>query len=164
MFFHHFREVATHTEFGDITVIEAYIDGSVIIRFHDKVGNYLLEIPADRFSQRSTRTGIQLGYLIKSFLESLFINVQFLYNLLPVFTGEFFIALSNDTFFQLQYRIGLLLFILLPANLYQQTFLKATGTDTSGIKILQDTECFFQFFFCRFDAGINRQFITDALQ
>ena len=27
MFFHHFREVATHTEFGDITVIEAYIDG-----------------------------------------------------------------------------------------------------------------------------------------
>lgn len=115
MLFHHFREVATHTEFGDITVIEAYIDSSVIIRFHDKVGNYLLEIPADRFSQRSTRTGIQLGYLIKSFLESLFINVQFLYNLLPVFTGEFFITLSDDTFFQLQYRVGLLLFILLPA-------------------------------------------------
>ena len=42
MFFHHFREVATHTEFGDITVIEAYIDGSVIIRFHDKVLNLLV--------------------------------------------------------------------------------------------------------------------------
>ena len=164
MFLHHLGKVTTHTEFGNITVIQAYVNGSVVIGVHQKIRNYLLKASSDSLSERSTRTGIQLGDLGNRLTESFFFHIQFLDDLLPVFSGEFFITITDDTFFQVQYRCRLFLLALFPEDLYHQAFLKTTCSDTCRIKILQDAQSLFQSLFRRFDAGINSQFIADTLQ
>ena len=164
MFLHHLRKITAHTKLRNITVIKADIDSTVIIRFYDEVGDYLLEVPPDSLSQRSSRTGIQLCNLTDSFIECFFINIQLFYNLFPMLPGKFFITISDDAFFDIQYRSRIHPFFLLPADLYQQTFLKVTCSDTCRIEILQDAECFFQLLFRRFYTGINSQFITDTFQ
>ena len=78
--------------------------------------------------------------------------------------GKFFITVTDDALFQVQYRWRLLLFALLAQNLYHQTFLKVACSDTCRVKILQDAQSLFQFFFRRFDTGVDSQFVTDTFQ
>ena len=117
MFFHHFREVTAHTKLGNITVIETDIDCSVIVCFHDEIGNDLLEVSPDSFSQRGTGTRVQLGDFADNFIERIFVDIQFPDDFLPMLAGEFFIIVSDNTFFEFQYRVGGPFFTLLPADL-----------------------------------------------
>ena len=104
MLLHHLGKVAAHPEFGNIAVIQAYVNRSVIVGIHQKIGNNLLKVSSDGFSERSTRTGIQLGYFGNRLIESLFSDIQFLNDFLPVLPGKFFITVTDDALFQVQYR------------------------------------------------------------
>ena len=57
-----------------------------------------------------------------------------------------------------------MLLLYLAMNLNEQAFLQVACTESGGIKVLDDLQCLFQFFLGAFDAGVNGEFITDAIQ
>ena len=51
MFLHHLGEVAAHAQFRQVPVVEADVDGSVVVGIDDEVGDDLLQVPSDGFTQ-----------------------------------------------------------------------------------------------------------------
>ena len=54
--------------------------------------------------------------------------------------------------------------LFFPADLDQQAFLQAARAEAGRIEVLYDFQGLFQFFFRRVDAGIDGQFVADALE
>ena len=165
VFLYHFGEIAAHAQFGNIPVVERQVDSAVVIGIHNKIGYDLLQVLADSFTQRRSRTRVQFADFFYGLLESFFFQSEFLLYFVPMLTGEIFVAFGNDCFFNIKNRIGseVLLFYLAP-YLDEKAFLQVAGSQSGRVEILNDSQCFFQFSGSGFDAGINGKLIADAVQ
>jgi hypothetical protein len=148
MFLYHLREVAAHAQLRQIAVVEADVDGSVIVGVYYEIGDDLLQVPSDGFTQRCARTGVELGDLFKCLIEVFFVQSQLFDDLFPMLAGELFVTFTDDFFFRLQQRICAM-GLFFAADLYQQAFLQAACAQSGRVEILYDSQGFLQFLFRR---------------
>ena len=104
MFVQHFRKLPAQAKLRYVPVVERQGYGTVIFGVNDKVRNDLLEVLADRFSQRTSRTRVQLGQFSRSCIVLFFGDTQFLDDFIFVFSGKLVAALANDIQFNLFQR------------------------------------------------------------
>ena len=102
MLFHHLGEITAHTQFRNVPVVQSQIDGTVIVCIYNEVGDDLLHVPADGFTQRGTRTRIEFADLFDSLFKSIFFQSEFLLYLVPMLTGKFFVTFGDDRFFYIK--------------------------------------------------------------
>ena len=163
MFLYHLREVAAHAQLRQIAVVEADVDGSVIVGVYYEIGDDLLQVPSDGFTQRCARTGVELGDLFKCLIEVFFVQSQLFDDLFPMLAGELFVTFTDDFFFRLQQRVCAV-GLFFAADLYQQAFLQAACAQSGRVEILYDSQGFLQFLFRSVDTGVDGQFVTDAFE
>ena len=163
MFLYHLREVAAHAQLRQIAVVEADVDGSVIVGVYYEIGDDLLQVPSDGFTQRCARTGVELGDLFKCLIEVFLVQSQLFDDLFPMLAGELFVTFTDDFFFRLQQRICAV-GLFFAADLYQQAFLQAACAQSGRVEILYDSQGFLQFLFRSVDTGVDGQFVTDAFE
>ena len=102
MLFHHLGEITAHTQFRNVSVVQSQIDGTVVVCIYNEVGDDLLHVPADGFTQRGTRTRIEFADLFDSLFKSIFFQSEFLLYLVPMLTGKFFVTFGDDRFFYIK--------------------------------------------------------------
>ena len=99
MFFQHLSKVAVHAQFGHIPVVQGQADGAVVVGIHEEVGHYLLHVFADGFSHRGARARVQPADFADGLFAQVFADAELLLYLVPMFAGEFFVAVRHDGFF-----------------------------------------------------------------
>ena len=79
--------------------------------------------------------------------------------------GELFVALGKNIFFYIVlWRRGHGPLRFLAADLDEQALLQGAGAQTGGVEILDNLQHLFQFLGRGVDAGIDGEFVADAVQ